>query len=149
VGTTVEIWLPVANRERAVAAATPTRPDAIHGAGVVLLVDDEDLVRTSTAQMLADLGYEVVEASSGKEALAHLDDPRISLIVTDHLMPDITGTEFAREVQARSHPAPILLISGYAELDDIAPDLPRLTKPFRESELSSALVALAMSQPPK
>lgn len=141
-GTTVEIWLPVANGEAAAQAATGLEDDVERGAGVVLLVEDEDLVRTSTAQMLMDLGYSVIEASSGREAVAYLDDAKIRFIITDHLMPGITGTEFAREAQARGHPAPILIISGYAELEDVAPDLPRLTKPFRQAELAAALSAL-------
>ena len=57
-------------------------------------------------------------------------------------MPGMTGTELARQIQARAPRVPILIISGYAELDDVAPDLPRLMKPFRESELAAALAAL-------
>jgi CheY-like chemotaxis protein len=113
-----------------------------HGVGLVLLVDDEDLIRTSTSQMLADLGYTVLEVTSAKAALGHLSDPRLTLVVTDHLMPGMTGTELAREVRARLPRMPILIISGYAELEDVAPDLPRLMKPFREAELAAALAAL-------
>jgi FixJ family two-component response regulator len=57
-------------------------------------------------------------------------------------MPGRTGTELAREIQAVRPSLPILIISGYADLDDVAPDLPRLMKPFREAELSAALTAL-------
>ena len=143
VGTTVSIWLPVAGSEIA-AAPAPVRGDGEwqRGAGTVLLVDDEDLVRTATSHMLADLGYAVLEANSAVQALDQLDDPRITHIITDHLMPGMTGTDLAREAQARGHPALILIISGYSELDDVAPDLPRLMKPFRELELSAALQAL-------
>jgi PAS domain S-box-containing protein len=143
-GARVDMWLPVARGEGAVATApTGSIPETAHGAGVALLVDDEDLIRDSTAQMLADLGYEVVEASSGKEALARLEDPRLTLVITDHLMPGITGAELAREIQARAPGLRILIISGFSELDEIAPDLPRLTKPFRQSELAAALRSLA------
>jgi len=142
VGTTVEMWLPVARTEPTdtpVAATEEIAP----GAGVVLLVDDEDLIRTSTAQMLGDLGYAVVEANSARAALRLLDDERFDLIITDHLMPGMTGTELAREVQVQRPKLPVLIISGYADLEDVAPDLPRLTKPFLEAELAAALAALA------
>ncbi|WP_323162549.1 response regulator, partial [Pseudomonas rhodesiae] len=67
--------------------------------GTVLLVDDEELVRASTAYMLAELGYCVVEAASGEQALElmHTKQP-FDLLVTDHLMPGISGTELARAV---------------------------------------------------
>ena len=142
VGTTVRVWLPVASAEAEEAPRQPETEEMSRGAGTVLLIDDEDLVRTLTAEMLTDLGYAVVEASSAAEALSRLHEPGISLIVTDHLMPGMTGTEFAREARARGHSAPVLIISGYSELDEVAPDLPRLMKPFREPELSAALQAL-------
>jgi PAS domain S-box-containing protein len=143
VGTTVSIWLPIAGPDTEAAPARRDLEGTPSGAGVVLLVDDEELVRRSTSHLLGDLGYTVVEASSAQEALAHLDDPRITLIVTDHLMPGMTGTQLARVAQGQGHPAPILIISGYSELDEVAPDLPRLMKPFREAELSAALRGLA------
>ncbi len=108
----------------------------------MLLVDDEDLIRTSTSQMLADLGYTVIEASSAQAALASISDPRLTLVVTDHLMAGMTGAELAREVQAQRPEVRVLIISGFAELDAIAPDLARLMKPFREAELAAALAAL-------
>jgi PAS domain S-box-containing protein len=142
VGTTVEMWLPVATSapHSEPAREAETIPGA--GAGAVLLVDDEELIRTTTAQMLADMGYSVIEASSANDALTHLADPRIDLIVTDHLMPGMTGTEFAREAQGRRPGVPILIISGFAEVEDIAPDLPRLMKPFKAAELAAGLASL-------
>ena len=110
------------------------------GAGVVLLVDDEDLIRTSTAQMLGDMGYSVIEVSSARAALPHLDDPKIDLLITDHLMPGMSGTELAREALAKRPTLPILIISGFAEVEDVAPDLPRLMKLFRASELAAGLL---------
>jgi PAS domain S-box-containing protein len=143
VGTTVEIWLPVTQGEALIAAARETDGAVAAGAGVVLLVDDEDLIRTSTAQMLGDMGYVVIEVASAREALPHLDDPRIDLMITDHLMPGMSGTELAREAQAKRPNLPILIISGFAEVEDVAPDLPRLMKPFRASELAAGLATLA------
>ena len=142
VGTRVEMWLPVADGPVVPVIGPPNGGEHNRGAGLVLLVDDEDLIRAATSQMLADLGYTVVEASSAKEAIRHIADPRLTLVVTDHLMPGMTGTELARQIQAIAPRAPILIISGYAELEDIAPDLPRLMKPFREFELAAAIASL-------
>jgi len=141
-GTTIEMWIPVAKRGAATADAPEVEATLAAGAGTVLLVDDEDVIRTTTAQMLADMGYTVIEAASAKQAMFHITDPRIELILTDHLMPGMSGTQFAREAQARRPGLPILVISGFAEVEDIAPDLPRLMKPFRAAELAAGLASL-------
>jgi CheY-like chemotaxis protein len=94
--------------------------------------------------MLSELGYAVVEASSGEEALRLLADGLApGLVVTDHLMPGMTGTELAREVRRLQPGVRVLVISGYAEDEGIAPDLARLTKPFRQAELAAKLAGLA------
>ncbi len=93
--------------------------------------------------MLNDLGYEIVEAASGEEALRLLSDDPPDLLLTDHLMPGINGVELARKAREQISSLPVLIISGYAEVDGIAPDLPRLTKPFRNSELADQLAALS------
>jgi len=142
-GTAIDLWLPVST-EPAVgdeAAAAPSAGRA--GRGLALLVDDEALVRMSTADMLNDLGFEVIEASSAEEAL-QLIRTGLSpdLLVTDHLMPGMSGAELAREVRAIRPELPVLLVSGYAEVEGIAPELARLTKPFRNSELAASIAAL-------
>uniref|UniRef100_UPI001D0DF353 response regulator n=1 Tax=Klebsiella pneumoniae TaxID=573 RepID=UPI001D0DF353 len=59
-------------------------------------MDDEELVRASTADMLADLGYTVVEAASGEQAMQLLDSGlKFDVLVTDHLMPGVSGTDHA------------------------------------------------------
>ncbi|WP_425452518.1 PAS domain-containing protein [Methylobacterium radiodurans] len=142
-GTTVELWLPQSTgRQEAVrpAAGTSQMPAT---RGTALLVDDEELVRMSTADMLSDLGYAVVEAMSAEEAL-HLisEGEHFDLLVTDHLMPGISGTELAREIRAIKPSMPVLLVSGYAERAGVDPNLARLTKPFRKDELASSLAML-------
>ncbi|QAY76729.1 PAS domain S-box protein [Sphingosinicella sp. BN140058] len=148
VGTNVTLWLPVsADGSAADAAAKPpssSTADAPQPAaattGTALLVDDEDLVRISTADMLAELGYAVVEAASAEEAFRLLEDGLApDLLVTDHLMPGINGTDLARSVRAERPQTSVLVISGYAENDGIDVDLPRLTKPFRKAELAAKL----------
>jgi CheY-like chemotaxis protein len=102
----------------------------------------------STADMLIDLGYEVVEAGSAEEALRLVDDGMApDLLVTDHLMPGMSGTELAQRVRLLRPELPVLIVSGYAQVDGLTPDLPRLTKPFRNAELAATLVALMPSDP--
>lgn len=143
-GTNVELWLP---RSLTVLAAEPRvveAPESLPARGVALLVDDEELVRASTSYMLADLGYRVIEAASGEEAMRLLDAGQpFDLLVTDHLMPGISGTDLAREVRNARPGTAILLVSGYAELEGLDPNLPRLAKPFRKSELAVSLSELS------
>ncbi len=143
-GTTVQLWLSVsADAAGTTAAASQATPQAL-STGMVLLVDDEDLVRMSTADMLGELGYEVVEAGSGEEALRLIGDGlRPKLVVTDHLMPGMNGTDLARRILSEHASLPVLLISGYAETTGVAPDLPRLNKPFRSDELAASLAQIA------
>jgi CheY-like chemotaxis protein len=114
----------------------------------VLLVDDEDLVRASTAEMLSDIGYEVVQEPSAETALLRLQEGlRPTLLVTDHLMPGMAGTDLARAAHELQPQLPILIISGYADMEGIASDIPRLTKPFRQAELETSIAALTTSAP--
>jgi CheY-like chemotaxis protein len=145
-GTTVNLWLPISAQQVEGDERIADLPPAPKGLGVALLVDDEDLVRMSTADMLMDLGYEVAEASSAEEALRLLQEGlEPKLLVTDHLMPGMNGAELARHVMSRSPGLPVLIVSGYAEAEGVAPGLARLTKPFRNSELASSLAALTSS----
>jgi CheY-like chemotaxis protein len=107
---------------------------------MALIVDDEELIRVSTADMLTDLGFEVREASSADAALRALDAGLApDLLITDHLMPGLTGAELACLVRERRPQTKILLVSGFAGLDGIDPSVARLTKPFVQSELRTAI----------
>lgn len=142
-GTNVELWLPRSMTEPAPALriVDALEPQLTHG--LALLVDDEELVRTSTAYMLAELGYRVIEAASGEEALELMEaGETFDLLVTDHLMPGINGTDLARVVRTSRPGTAVLLVSGYAEREGLDPDLPRLTKPFRKNELAASLSQL-------
>ncbi len=143
-GTTVELWLPLSAEpvdEGDGERAAPLPPAGVRGRA--LLVDDEELVRMSTADMLADLGFEVLEAGSGEEALGLFrEGAAVDLLVTDHLMPGMSGAELAREARALRPGLPVLIVSGYAEVEGLAPDLPRLVKPFRVAELAERVAAL-------
>ena len=111
----------------------------------VLVVEDDPLIRLSTADMIADLGHAVVEAANATEALGLLDG--IDLLLTDIGLPGISGSDLAAEA-ARRHPGlPIIFISGYDRLPPVQDGNgePRkvilLRKPFDERCLAEALNA--------
>ena len=142
VGTSIELYLPSTSgsTEKGNAAICD---EIVTAPGVALLVEDEDLVRTSTAAMLVDIGFRVVEATSAEDALSQIEQGvTFDLVITDHLMPGKSGTDLARRVREIYPGIPILVVSGYVDADKIAPDLPRLTKPFRRDELEARLASL-------
>lgn len=139
VGTSIELWLPTSNSEADPAASD--EPEALGQAvGTALVVDDEELVRLSTAEMLEGLGYKTIEASSAEVALKVLEERTVDLLVTDHLMPGMTGTELAKAVTGQFPSLKVLIVSGYADADGLDPAFTRLTKPFRQAELAAALM---------
>lgn len=143
VGTNVELWLPISTTVPDTDKASDARVFTSDARGLALLVDDEEFVRASTADMLEELGYQVQEADSGETALALIAQGiRPDLLVTDHLMPGMNGVELALTLRERFPELPVLVVSGYAEVEGIAPGLPRLTKPFRSVELKDCLAAL-------
>jgi len=145
IGTEIVFWLPVSEGMVAPEGWSPapdTPPSPTMGL-TVLLVEDEDYVRAATADMLSELAFDVREAASAEEALAAMDAGlRPDVLVTDHLMPGISGVELAYEVRARSPETRILIISGFAEVDGLDPSLPRLTKPFLHRDLAAAVADL-------
>ena len=143
-GTCVDLWLPRSDQAADASGSESADSATRRGRGTALLVDDEDLVRASTADMLSELGFEVIEAGSAAEALAKLDGGLdVDILITDHMMPGMNGVDLAREVRDRMPGKPVLIVSGYAETDSIAPDLPRLIKPFRQADLVARLSNLA------
>jgi len=148
-GTSVDLWLPVSAGRAAtpVAIAAPEADTASNFRGRALVVDDEALVRMTTADMLKGLGYDAEEAESAEAAERMLRAGlRFDLVVTDHLMPGKSGAELARTISANWPGLPVLIVSGYAEAETIAPDMPRLSKPFRGTQLAQAISALAACQ---
>jgi signal transduction histidine kinase len=143
-GTTVDLWLPVSERT----AARPTDQAELHaGSGQrhrVLVVDDDALIAGATAAMLEDLGHVVVETTSGQQALSVLsNDTGIELVITDHAMPGMTGTELARRIKESWPDMPIILATGYLDLPNGEdPGLPRLSKPYQQEELATQITLL-------
>jgi PAS domain S-box-containing protein len=145
-GANVELWLPLSKVAVATPVLTPETDNLVLD-GVALLVDDEELVRASTSEMLQELGYSVLQAHSAEDALRMVRDGlRPSVLITDHLMPGLSGTQLARTVQNVLPDLPVLIVSGYAELEGIDPDLERLTKPFRNEDLAASIARL-MARP--
>jgi PAS domain S-box-containing protein len=142
-GTEVSIWLPATAQAAPSPAADQRIATGVPRPGAALLVDDEEYIRLSTADMLAELGFSVHEAASGEAALRAIDaGMRPDVLITDHLMPGMTGVELAHAVRARRPETKILIVSGYAEGDGLDPSWPRLTKPFVQSDLATAMAGL-------
>jgi signal transduction histidine kinase/FixJ family two-component response regulator len=140
-GTVVELWLP-ATREAAMATGERrAEPVLARGAATVLLVDDEDLVRSATADMLRDIGYTVLEMSSGSQVLTAVRSGlQADVLVSDYLMPGMTGGQLINELHAAGVHIPALLVTGYAAAgEDVPADVPRLAKPFRQVDLAARL----------
>src|SRR6185295_1517280 len=84
----------------------------------VLVIDDEPLLRDLLTEFLELLGHEWDLAADGPAGLARFDPLVHQAVLTDFLMPELTGLEVAEAIRARGCPTPIVLIRGYAELDD-------------------------------
>jgi signal transduction histidine kinase/CheY-like chemotaxis protein len=143
-GTAITLFLPQAGVPAR--RHTETSEDDVQTAkdrGIILLIDDDELVRAGTADMLEELGFSVLEAATADQGLVLIEkQPALSAVVTDHLMPGMTGAELARKLKSEHPELPVLLISGYQNIESIAPDIPRLAKPFRHKQLGSSIASL-------
>jgi PAS domain S-box-containing protein len=141
-GTTVELWLPVAEQPAADTGVEEAAPPAARRRPLTILaVDDDALVLANMRAMLEDLGHTVFAAFSGEQALEQLGNtPTVDLVITDQAMPRMTGSDLAKEVAKRRPGLPIILATGYADLPP-GTDLPRLSKPYRQDALAEAVVA--------
>ena len=93
--------------------------DELSGSGVILLVDDEEVVRRFAATMLADLGYTVLEAANGQQAieLFQRNASNIMLVILDLSMPVMNGEECLRRLRSIKPDVPVLLSSGFTETE--------------------------------
>ena len=139
-GTTATLVLPVATAApEAESPASTARK--VNRSAVILFVDDDPLIAMSTTEMLEDLGHRVIGANSGRHALDILrSEQPLDLMMTDHVMPGMTGVELAAASRQVRPSLPILLATGYAELPEGAQlDLPRLAKPYHQDQLRDRL----------
>jgi two-component system cell cycle sensor histidine kinase/response regulator CckA len=139
-GTTFEIYFPPA-RERVTQSKDEPKPSAVRrGSEVILVVEDEAGVRELTCEFLKVSGYAILEAKDGLEALEIVarHTGKIHLMLTDMVMPKMSGQELATRLKAIRPDVKILFMSGYSEYtggDKVAPQLPILQKPFSISSL--------------
>ncbi len=143
-GTTVTVLLPVAEVTEVVAEPVPVPlPAASQGRAHLLVVDDDTDVRATTALLLRRSGYDVTEASTAEQALSLLTSmPQIELLLSDVVMPQVTGPELARRAHALRPNLPVVFFSGYADPESIAGTVPMtrlLRKPFRPADLTNMI----------
>ena len=141
-GTTVLMVLPQGGLEDDADSVPDDQPLA-HGGELVLLVEDEPNVRRVVRQQLIDLGYPVIEAENGSQALELVENvPDIALVLSDVIMPGgINGRQLASRILEERPGVRVILMSGYAEApsDERSGSLPLLSKPFSRQDLIRAL----------
>jgi two-component system cell cycle sensor histidine kinase/response regulator CckA len=145
-GTRVRIVLPLAPPTGQRRAATQEAPAADARRTTVLVVEDEDAVRRVVVRLLQDAGYDVRYTASPEDALG-LDTSDVELLLSDVVMPGMTGIELARRLTDRQPGLRVVLMSGYPRRgDDLSEQLGYLEKPFTRAQLLSRIdLALAGS----
>nr|WP_245201558.1 histidine kinase famiy protein [Sphingomonas trueperi] len=150
-GTEIRMLFPVANATTGTAPAAPapkqaTGQGATGGSETILLVEDSDDVRALAQEQIAALGYRVVLASSGEEALERLRTETIDLLFTDIVMPGgMSGLELVEQFREAHPETPVLMTTGYNE--DLVADIPRgsnldvIGKPYRREQLADRIRA--------
>ncbi len=139
-GTTFKVYLPVAGQQPVARAQRP-ETTMVAGYETVLLVEDEAGVRTVLETMLRRQGYEVLTCATPDDALRVCAqvDKMIHLVITDMIMPIMTGRELARKIRVLRPGIQILFVSGYSEAkkdDDLDPAIDYLQKPFTPEALA-------------
>ena len=145
-GSTVSVWLPALAPGAVQAGPASGGQDSARGdQGLALLVDDEAAVRQVVRRQLLDLGYVVIEAESGAEAMQILEKtPGIALLLADVVMPgEVDGCLLARFARQRCGVRRVLLMSGFAPGMAQADAQPVLAKPFTRSQLAALIEAAA------
>jgi signal transduction histidine kinase/ActR/RegA family two-component response regulator len=147
-GTKVEVFLPraVVDEEPMPVPATDRPEIAAEEARRILLVDDDHGVREVTTGILEGLGYEVIGASSGQEALEVVDREGewIDLAILDYAMPGMNGSQVASEIRQRHASMPIIFLTGFVHMEAMK-ELGAETiiqKPFSEGELAKRIPAV-------
>jgi len=142
-GTSVSLYFArvEGNTEVDCAIAAPEASDEVSPASI-LVVDDNEEVRTFLAEALRESGHDILLCDDGRAALDILADRKFDLLILDYAMPGLDGAEVARRVREQAPDQPILFVTGYSQsaaLDAAAADAPLLRKPFTASELQRAV----------
>ncbi|MGH6985188.1 MAG: response regulator, partial [Stellaceae bacterium] len=149
-GTNVELWLPVASKVTLASAetsATEKSQAAPTQAHRILVVDDDSLVAESTVSMLEHLGHSAILTTSCIAALEALrTEPQIDLVITDQVMPGMTGIELARRIRQLRPELPIILATGYSELVQRRnePGFVTVDKPYHLEKLAAMINRVMM-----
>jgi CheY-like chemotaxis protein len=141
-GTAVTVDLPRAAIPTARLGTGRPEPRLIGASATILLVDDDDPVRAITATMLRELGYNVRDVNGGEAALAVLSqDSGIDILLTDLVMPEMSGSRLASTARSRYPDLPVVFISGYADQigDALDPSYRLIRKPFTSVDLYRAI----------
>jgi CheY-like chemotaxis protein len=142
-GTTVSIYLPRTHEQ--VTREPLLRHEGPRSRGAkILVIDDDDDVRSVTSATIEELGYHVVALPNPEEALNRLGRERFDLLLTDVAMPVMNGVELARRARTLDEELPILFASGYADVQAFGAELSDetvLKKPFRIVELAAKIEA--------
>jgi signal transduction histidine kinase/CheY-like chemotaxis protein len=142
-GARAEIWLPRSSAPAAHSSEAAWVPMAEPTRSLLLLVDDDDLVRETTSAILEERGFEIHQSNSAENALVVMGTRRFDLVVTDLVMPGMGGIAFAARLAEGWPDLPVLLVTGNADVvGQVPPGLPRLSKPFSETELAQAVERL-------
>jgi CheY-like chemotaxis protein len=139
-GTCVALYLPRATTSVAHAdGSSAMLPEALGGLRI-LLVDDDGQVRSTAAAMLEEMGHTVTVSASGSEALRLLaGENAVDLLLADHAMPGMTGSELATRAAAARPALRVLLMTGYADAAALPDETLVLRKPFAFAELAQAV----------
>ena len=148
-GTTFDLYFPRAEDTDEVTSVEIHNTNPKHGTETVLLVEDEDIVRELSSEVLRSCGYKVIEASSGKEALRSYKEfgQEISLLMTDVVMPGMNGEELAKQLLSIQPELKILYTSGYIDnpialSDGLKHGAAFIQKPFTNIELARKIRAI-------
>lgn len=116
-GTTFKVYLPQAKETTGTTLPEQTSQDLFRGDETILLVEDDDSIRAMVREMLEIIGYHVVEASNGLKALEIVQSTSepIDLLITDVVMPGISGHQLAEELTAQKEEMEVLYMTGYSE----------------------------------
>jgi signal transduction histidine kinase/CheY-like chemotaxis protein len=144
VGTIVTLRLPACEAEetKVTRASAAQLAQPASRALRLLVVDDDPDVRATVAQMLSEGGHSVDSVSNGRSALASLEMEEFDLVVSDYLMPGMSGAELIAEARRTKPEQPFLIVSGFADSEELmrsCPDTARIGKPFTAAELLGAV----------
>ncbi|MES3091702.1 response regulator [Sphingomonas aerolata] len=140
-GTVITLYLP-RTTEVADPVAIERLAQATGSRQRILVVDDDNDVRGVAAQMIEEIGYQVVAAASGSEALTEFGRASFDLVLTDVVMPGMSGVDLARRIRAVAPAMPLLFASGYADVATFGDELAAetvLKKPYRIGEVAARI----------